>query len=287
MINVFHIIKALVFTFASTLSMANQIVVYPHPGDIYTSHHRYPIELLELALSYQTEPYSVAHSTIYMTQSRSIEQLRQGRDIDVMWTMTSRDREAKVLPIRIPIYKGLIGWRLFLSTDKQLENKSYSSDINELKKAKILQGHDWPDTKILSQNGFNVMAGSNYNGLFHILSRYRAELFPRSIIEIWNELEIHKNSNIALEPKLLISYPTATYYFVSPDNFKLAKVIEDGLKQAIKDGKFKELFDSHYSEIIKKASLDNRIHFRLDNPLLPELTPLDDKSLWFNLDKAK
>ena len=200
--------------------------------------------------------------------------------------MTSQERESEIRPIRVPIYKGLIGWRLFLSTEEWLSdipNKVLS--LAELKQAVIIQGHDWPDTEILAYNQFNVLSGSSYEGLFQILSLNRAELFPRSVIEIWDELDTYESSNIRLEHHTLISYPTASYFFVSPENKFLANIIENGLNKAHKDGRFEKLFNLYYQGTIRKSELINRQHYRLENPLLPKNTPLENKSYWFNLDK--
>jgi ABC-type amino acid transport substrate-binding protein len=278
------LINALVLALVSTLSTADSFVIYPQPGEVYTKHHRYPVELLKLALSYHETSFTVEPSENFMTQGRAIRQLQQGIDIDVMWTMTSQEREERIRPIRIPIYKGLIGWRLFLTTPKQLENQPQAWSFEELKRAKVIQGHDWPDSTILAKNSFNIIKVPNYEGLFQILSLNRAELFPRSIIEIWDELENHKNSNIVVEPNTLISYPTATYFFVTPKNIALASIIEEGLEKARNDGQFDALFHQYHADMINKANLSARKHYRLRNPLLPEETPLGNKTLWFGLD---
>lgn len=268
----------------SELCLAQTIIRFPQAGDNFASHHVYPLELLKLALSYQKNPPKIQASDYFMNQGRAIKQLRQEKDIEVMWTMTSREREKEIKPIRIPLYKGLIGWRLFLTTPEYTAN-NIVSDISHLQKANIIQGHDWPDTEILKFNKFNVHSAPTYDGLFKILSLSRAELFPRSVIEIWDELEIHKASNITLEKNTIISYPAATYFFVSNSNMTLASIIESGLRQAHLDGSFDALFQKHYAKPIKKAKLSGRKHFRLSNPLLPKETPLHEKYLWFHLDK--
>ncbi len=260
-------------------SHADQTIRYRQTSKHSASHHIYPVELLNLALSYAPEPFSIKPSDNLMTQNRAFKQLADAKDIEVLWPITSKAREAEIMPIRIPIYKGLIGWKLFLSTQEWLSdipNKRLS--LEELQKTVIIQGHDSPDTEILKYNQFNVQNGSDYAGLFSILALDRAELFPLSIIEVWDELDTHADTNIRLEMHNLISYPTATYFFVSPENSALAKVIENGLLQAHADGRFDELFNAHFREIIAKSNLTSRQHYRLMNPLLPEETPLENKT---------
>lgn len=54
-------------------------------------------------------------------QSRALLHLSGQDEMDVVWTMTSEDRERNFFPIRIPIYKGLIGWRVGLIQELRRE----------------------------------------------------------------------------------------------------------------------------------------------------------------------
>lgn len=40
--------------------------------------------------------------------------LRANEVIGVLWTVTSPERERLLIPVRIPIDRGVYGWRLFL-----------------------------------------------------------------------------------------------------------------------------------------------------------------------------
>ena len=195
--------------------------------------------------------------------------------------MTSKMREQELIPIRIPIYKGLIGWRVFLSSRKDILSANSALSLEQVKLLSTIQGHDWPDTQILKHNGFNIQNSPSYAGLFSMLELNRADLFPRSIIEVWDELKTFKAGGIGLESHTLISYPSASYFFVSPNNTALAMQVENGLRKAIRDGSFEALFQQHFASAIKKAKTSSRTHYRLENPLLPEMTPTNDKALWF------
>jgi len=217
-----------------------------------------------------------------MNQGRALKQLAAGDNIDVLWTMTSEAREQSLNPIRIPIYKGLIGWRVFLINANTNFDLTRPIKLGEVKQLKMVQGHDWPDTGILRHNQFNVQTGPDYAGLFKMLQYQRVDLFPRSIIEVWDELKINAASNIKLEQHTLISYPTASYYFVSKNNKVLAQALRQGLEIAIDDGSFDALFQLHFAKMIQQAKLDARTHYRLENPLLTKETPLENKRLWFS-----
>jgi hypothetical protein len=281
-----HLVKALTlvlcFTLISAQTVALEVIRYPRAGPIDSKHLIYPLSLLKLAISKIKPDYQITPSTLDMKQGRALKQLALGFDIDVLWTMSSAAREKELTPIRIPIYKGLIGWRVFLINQNTNIDTTKPIPLKKAKELSIIQGHDWPDTEILRHNQFNVQTSANYEGLFKMLRYKRADLFPRSIVEVWDELKDNAESNIKLEQHTLISYPAATYYFVSNKNKVLANIIRQGLEIALKDGSFDALFNLHYSDIIKKAQLNTRAHYRLENPLLSEDTPLANKRLWFS-----
>ena len=279
-------IKAFALLFFSTLTstylIAQEIIHYPQPMQVYNKHHLYPLSLLELAISKIEPKYQLKPSKVFMNQGRALKQLAAEDGIDVLWTMTSEPREQALKPIRIPIYKGLIGWRVFLMNGSPSFDSSRPIPLTQIKQLDIIQGHDWPDTRILKHNQFNVHTGPEYAGLFKMLEYKRADLFPRSIIEVWDELKVNATTNIKLEQHTLISYPTASYYFVANTNVKLAQAIKKGLERSIEDGSFDALFQQHFSGMIAQAKLNQRTHYQLENPLLTEETPRKDKRLWFS-----
>ena len=50
------------------------------------------------------------------------------------------------------------------------------------------------------------------------------------------------------------------------------------------DGSFDEIFYRYHSENIKKAKLENRRVINIENTWLPPLTPLSNKSFWYQPD---
>lgn len=273
-------------TLGFSLQAEPLLVRYPKPETAFDRRTDYPLELLKLALEKSKTPYQLIPSVGEMPQGRALTQLANGIDVDVVWSMTSDEREAQLQPIRIPIYKGLIGWRLFLIHEQTLTALPKSMTIQQLREMTMIQGHDWPDTDILRSNGMNVIGASNYKSIFNMLAKHRIDLFPRSIVEIWSEADSHAGKGIVVEPDYLLVYPTAFYYFVAPDNIALALTIERGLNTAIDDGSFDTLFVAKHRELIEMANLPARQRFQLNNPLLPEATPVTDERLWFELNEG-
>ena len=50
--------------------------------------------------------------------------------VDICWTMSTDERETQILPIRIPIDKGLIGWRIALHFTSAIRSKSRPTEID-------------------------------------------------------------------------------------------------------------------------------------------------------------
>lgn len=116
-----------------------------------------------------------------------------------------------------------------------------------------------------------------------MLKERRFDYFPRVAHEPWRELRDMNIPGLAVETDLLIYYPTPGYIFTNKNNKKLADRLERGFRIALQDGSFDKLFYNHpdMKEVFQKANLKNRRVLALENPSLPEQTPLNDKSLWY------
>lgn len=255
-------------------------VIYPKSESNTDARSVYPIKALELALQKAGGQYDVQPSKSVMQRTRQLSQLAEGQELDVVWSVTSVERERDFLPIRIPIDKGLLGWRICLVHKDNLAKLSAIQNLEQLKTYAAGQGKDWADVQILRANGLKVEPGATYEGLFQMLQAKRFDYFPRSVLEIWGELEKHPGMDLEVEPNLILQYPSAFYFFVNKNNTALAERIERGLRAAIKDGSFEKLFEQYNGPLIARANLKNRKHLVLTNPLLPDTTPLKQKELW-------
>jgi len=261
--------------------MAQTLVTYPRPESASDQRTSYPVALLKLCESKTDHKFSLRPSPFRSQQARSLRQLSLDEGIDIVWALTTKDRETNLLPIRIPIDKGLIGWRLLLI---RAQDKSRFANINsaaELGKLLAVQGHDWPDVDILKANHLKVTTGTTYEGLFKMLSVGHVQYFPRAATEIWPELNSHADLPIEVEPSLVIHYPSALYFFVSKKNKELAETLEACLIQSISDGSFDNLFTSYYGEAIARSQLNKRKIIELGNPTLPEATPINNRRYWY------
>lgn len=252
-------------------------VIYPG-----VNRSNYPIEVLRLALSYPSAKYKLVPHGQGLPRGRVFSLLTEGREIDVLWGGATLKRESAFLPIRFPLYKGLMGWRIALVNK---ERAGLFDGIETLEDFKALvpgQHHSWSDTKILTANGIEVFKASNIEGLFKMLSGGRFDYFPRSVIEIWGEMESRPDMDILIEPSALIHYPTAYYFYVNKNNLALASIIENGLEAALANGEFEKLFQRHAGEVLKRVRSNKRRIYSLENPLLSNKTPLHRSELWLS-----
>lgn len=268
---------------AESDSGSAQIVRYPSLSIPYgQSRMDYFLAMLELALSKSEHNYKLEAIPMHdFRESRSTLSIAKGL-YDIHWMHTNERRETILRPIRVPLYKGLMGWRLLLIVEDDLKRFSKIDDLKDLTQFSAVQGHDWPDAQILSHNGLEVVQTASWEGMFKMLYAERVDFFPRSVVEAWYEVERFSEFNLAVEPNLALHYPTAYYFFVQRDNQQLADVIELGLKRAIEDGSFDELFMNHFKEEIQRSKIDQRRVIRLENPLFnPDEEPLNRPELWY------
>lgn len=260
----------------STSAMA-EVITYPRPQTSNDARSDYPLLLLRLAFDKAGVNHQLMPSALPMSQDRAVVELSHGAGLRVIWNMTSVEREAQLLPIRIPIDKGLIGWRLPMVSRTQADLLANVHSLRDLQAYRAGQERDWPDTKILRANGLPVEGVTSYDTIFRMLAAKRFDYFPRSLVEIWAEAETHRQDGLEIDRHLVLHYPAAHYFFVNKRDGTLGEVIRRGLEKAIADGSFDKLFNQRLALHIRKAQLEQRTVIELENPLLPSTTPLERK----------
>lgn len=264
---------------------AAERIRYPRQEASPDSRSDYFLALLALVLEKTRADhgdYELLPADVGMQQDRALDSLLTGRHLEVVWTITSLERERNLLPIRIPLDKGLYGYRVLLIRAADQVRFSNVRSLKDLRGFIAGQGHDWPDTRILRANGLQVETNSSYSSSFEMLARGRFDYFPRGVSEIGPELHQHPTLALAMEQQLLLQYPSAMYFFVRPDNRQLADRLQQGLERALADGSFDRLFEQHpaMQDALRILRQPRRI-LRLTNPLLPPSTPLQDSRYWY------
>lgn len=250
---------------------------------------RYAQKMIELAISKMDTPYRLEiGNDASLTQARNIEEVSSGR-YDLMWAATDQTMEDLLLPIRICLYKGLLGYRVFIIHRDNQALFDRVNSLEDLKRVKLGQGTTWADTKILESNGLTVVKANKYESLFYMVDGGRFDAFPRGVQEPWAEIPNYPTLELAVEKRLMLSYRMPFYLFTSKNNPTLAKDLEQGFNRAIADGSFDEVFmnDPMVKSVLEKANFENRIVFEINNPTLPAATPLDRAELWLDVEQLK
>ncbi|MFN6263755.1 MAG: substrate-binding periplasmic protein [Chromatiaceae bacterium] len=244
-------------------------VRYPPPQHQQDRRSDYAISLLTEALQRSAPHLKVVPSRHLFSRSRALEELMPGGAVDVVWTLTSVEREQKYLPVRIPIYFGYGGYRLLLIHQQQQARFAALRTGAQWRELQFAQVHDWIDTKLLRQHGWQVQGVSQYANLFPLLLKQRVDAVPRGVLEISDEIAQWQSQGLMIEPHWLIKYPSAEYFFVSQQNPLLAAALEQGIRQMQQDGSLQRLFDRHFAAKLKGLGLDQRRVLKIQNPYLP------------------
>lgn len=241
------------------------------------------VDLLRLILSKSGVDFTLTPTPDGYTDDRAVAELETD-GISIYWTMTSNQNEERMLPIRYPVDKGLLGYRVFIIRKGDQHRFDSINSIADLREFSAGQGRTWPDTEILKSAGLPVVTTVKYINLFPMLDGERFDYFPRGIHEPWAELITWSKYPLTVESNIVLKYPAALYFFVRKDNAKLAEILSTGFENAIQDGSYDRAFytANPIRELVKNSNLTKRLIINIDNPLLPSRTPLERKELWFD-----
>ncbi|MFD2230215.1 transporter substrate-binding domain-containing protein [Alkalimarinus sediminis] len=268
----------------SNVAQASDTIVVRHYQ--HEARYQFGLKVLNLALSKLNKPYEIiGPKSQVVNEARGEAMVINGRyDLEVL--STTADRESKMIPIKIPVYQGLLGLRLLLVTPQLNTEISKVRNIDALRQFIGGHGLHWADLGVYKANNLKVVTAVNYDKLFEMLKKHRFDYFHRGANEIWDELERYKN-DFVIADNIMLYYPQPAYFFISKHRPELAQQIEQGLQLAIKDGSYKALFLSHYQDTIANADLASRHLITLKNPTVPSDTPIIDTSWWLPQHKLK
>jgi hypothetical protein len=286
-----HLIAATPRTPTINPSAAPMIYTYNAPESRLDKRYEYHWEILRTALerttpawgSYRMEP------AVSMDERRQSFELKNATGkLSVMYLGTSADLERTLIPIRIPVDKNLGGYMVMLIRKEDQPQFAAVRTVQDLQKFRIGLGLGWLDVDILRADGFNVITGSSYDGLFNMLVNRRFDAFSRAAVEILDEYteRQQKIPDLSIEQTFILYYPLPMYFWFShtPDGQRLADRARDGMMQMIDDGTYDKIFFKYQQHKIDDLHLRQRRLLKVENPLLKSLplTPFADKRLWFD-----
>lgn len=279
---------ALLLSISSCFSM--DLVRWNH-GNIDTDKRRdYKVEVITQALE-KTIPlygaYRLTEANQTLVPQRALQQVQEGQSINIFMAVTSPEWESKTIPIRIPIRRGILNYRLLAINKTSLHEFEKVKTNESLKNHKVGLGRGWATVSLMTSHGHSVVQKTTLNGLYEALSHYQIDYIPRGINEVFDEMVMYgaANRDLIIEPNVAIRTLAPYYIFVSPKEERLAERLRVGLEMMVADKSLKALFDEFYADKIANAGLSARRIIRIDNPNISAETPIARKELWFEYDE--
>ncbi len=245
----------------------------------------YKVELLKALMDETRDefgPYRIL-SADKVPRPRALSLMIAGDKLNVYYAPADVDWETRVTPIRIPVRRGLLNYRLLLINKNGMDSFVRIKDAADLRRKTVGLRLHWTTTKVMKALGYTIIPTNSYDGLFTMLQHQRYDFSPRGVNEVFGELEARKGSapDLMIEPRIALFMPMPVYLYVSPQHPRLAKRLRAGFAKIMADGKFEELFAKYFSDQVRRAKLEDRHIINVGNPLLSKETPLRRKELWF------
>ncbi|NQZ20763.1 MAG: hypothetical protein HRT53_01805 [Colwellia sp.] len=253
------------------------------PQSEFDASHSYFIGLIKLAYQKNNKEVNLVFSP-YMAQKRALSELQADRIVDIYWAGMDAARASQLSVVNIPLIKGLLGFRVFITHQDNLEKLEQVSTLSDLRKVSLCQGSHWPDTDIMLASGLNILPNPIYENMFSQTYIKRCDAFPRGIHEARSEYQARKivMPELALYQDLILHYPFPMYFFTSAKNSQLANFIQTGLEKAIDDGSFEQFMRTHPTtkHLFPLEIWQNARFIYLENPFLPEGLDTKDPRYW-------
>jgi ABC-type amino acid transport substrate-binding protein len=252
-------------------------VRFPSRGEPGDQRFDFSAELLVLVLQRAGGGWNVEIIDA-MKQPRALQAARQG-DVDVVALPSLASDRSRLIVVRKPLRRGLLGMRLLLARPADAERLMRIESLESLKRDFVMgYGDTWMDREALADLGFRVSTGNNYPGLFDMLRAGRFDYLNRGVNELGPELADPRlaGSGLVVVPGIALYYPLDDYFHVTPRRPDLARAIERGFQRALADGSYSALFQKHFEAAMREARLQERSIIHVSGYPVPPGTPLED-----------
>ncbi|MCZ8166687.1 hypothetical protein [Silanimonas sp.] len=262
---------------SATAAPATREVRFPGRGEPGDQRFDFSAELLVLVLQRAGGGWKVEIIDA-MKQPRALQAARQG-DVDVVALPNLASDRSRLIVVRKPLRRGLLGMRLLLARPADAERMMRIENLETLKRDFVMgYGDTWMDREALADLGFRLSTGNNYPGLFDMLRAGRFDYLNRGVNELGPELADPRlaGSGLVVVPGIALYYPLDDYFHVTPRRPDLARAIERGFQRALADGSYSALFQKHFEAAMREARLQERSIIHVSGYPVPPGTPLED-----------
>lgn len=207
-------------------------------------------------------------TAVRMTQGRAeLEAASATGRVDLMWGMSSAQRRRTLRRLEVRLDQGLIGWRVLVVRADDLARWPADLDVAALRRRRAGQGLHWPDVAILRDNGYRVETGADATTLYEMLQRGHIDYFPRSAMEVLDELRNVAPQGVAIVPDVALRYDAGNYVFIGTHHPEAARALESALQRMEARGELKRRFASAFEPLLRELRLDRRRVIELRNTL--------------------
>jgi len=264
------------------------VVLDRSPGE---DHNDFKYRLLELVLKRSGRPFALGLSEVVVAQDEAVAALEQdvassSRNpfaLSVGVYGAGVDVNRRLLPVPIPVTGGILGLRSGWTHRSQMARLATIRTRKDLGDIVLLQGLGWSDVDIFDAAGLRTFTARSED-LFRLVDHQRVQLFPRGIAELEREAQLmaSSTSDTSLDPHLLLAYPFAGFFYVSPDNQPLADAIRTGFERAIADGSYQRLVEELiFTPWLRRTLLlKNRRVIALANPVAADVLSAVESRHW-------
>lgn len=260
--------------------------IYPRPQSVDDARRSDVIYLMREALKITEQkygPFVLMPANVDVNYKRAIQMLREEDRITVAWFDTTTQLEQSLLPVFIPIQKGIVGYRVLLIRSEDKDKFVDINTVEELRQYKNGLVSGWVNEVVMTANELPYVTAINYEDLFKMLAVGRFDYFSRGLVEAYTELEDRGEEfpNLMVEESILLYYEKPMYLFTSKKRPELNKRLNEGLLMLIEDGTYKKIFCKFHGDSIRKTNLSERMTIQLKNKLLLTSAP-KEKKFWFD-----
>lgn len=251
--------------------------------------HTYNTELLTRILDATVEEFGdfeLNTTPLPMVRDRQFVELQKGKLINVLASPYKEKYNQFGIRVPFPLKMGLASSRIFLVTEENKDVLKNVTTVEQLKKVRTGSHTQWTTTKVLHDQGVNVLTDNQYESLFKMLSRGHFDTFNRGIHEIHSELAEFKPNypNLTFDKHLVLFFYMPDYYYVSETTPRLAKRIEAGLLELHSNGELLKLIKEYFAEELAAFELNKRRVLTIENTNLAPGMYQHDKAYLLNSD---
>ncbi len=265
---------ALLLVVSTARCMAQQTVQFWN-GNKTDARQHYELKMLDAALSASETAYGDYKINTDNTELTSEEEsaVFRNTETDVFVTVAGNPKlksEEKII-VTQPLMKGLIGYRLLIVREQDLDKFAAIQSVDAFKQLSIGIPQGWADADLFRHNGYDVVEGGTFDEIFDRLANKEFDYVALGANEIEKAFENRAETYdlFAIEPSTLVYYPFTLVFYVDPSKPELAERLRDGLQAIKQNGKAEQLFQEATGDLVERLGLTQRKTFYLNNPMLP------------------